>query len=181
MRRAVIGLLICLCLACSEPPLKERQQADEALATARTAGAAIYAADELKAAEAALKTYDEAVAQHDYRQALNRALDARDRAYEAARLAGEQKKALQKQIATLTTDTKALIHTAESRIAASRTSRAADKLRPALHNASQALQESIALSGKGDYRGAVKRLTEASESLRKELVPSDPPNKRGRK
>jgi hypothetical protein len=71
--------------ACGDPPDKEIQQAQGAIDTARAAGADQYAPDEFKAAEEALKRANDAVAQRDYRLALNHALDARDRAQTAAK------------------------------------------------------------------------------------------------
>ena len=91
-RRFVPAVLALVVLgACSEPPHKEHQQAETAVASARAADAAIYAPEGLQAAEAALLKYDESVAQRDYRQALNLAIEARDKAYEAAQQAGEAK------------------------------------------------------------------------------------------
>ena len=69
--------------SCGDPPDKELQQARSAIESARTAGAEVYARDEFGAAETALKSATEAVDQRDYRLALNRALDARERAQNA--------------------------------------------------------------------------------------------------
>ena len=72
-----------------DPPEKELQQAQAAIDAAVTAGAETYAAEELAAAEAALTHAGAAVAARDYRLALNHALDSRQRAQNAARLAGD--------------------------------------------------------------------------------------------
>ena len=69
-----------LTLSCSAPPEKEHQLALQALLAARTADTTTYAPEELAAAEAALASYDRAVADRDYRQALGRALEAREKA-----------------------------------------------------------------------------------------------------
>jgi hypothetical protein len=61
------------------------------LDAAKAAGAEQYAADEYHAAADALKRSHEAVAQSDYRLALNHALDSRERAQNAARLAADGK------------------------------------------------------------------------------------------
>ncbi|HEY6830621.1 MAG TPA: DUF4398 domain-containing protein, partial [Gemmatimonadaceae bacterium] len=79
--------------ACGDPPDKEIQQAQGAIDTAKAAGADLYAADEFKAAQEALQHANEAVAQRDYRLALNNALDARERAQNAAKEAGDHKAA----------------------------------------------------------------------------------------
>src|SRR4051812_29062635 len=71
--------------ACGDPPDKEMQQAQGAIDAARAAGADQYAREEFTAAEDALKRAHDAVDQRDYRQALNNALDARERAQTAAK------------------------------------------------------------------------------------------------
>ena len=78
-----------LSAGCAEPPHKEMNQAQGAIDAARAAGADRFAAGELTAAQDALKRSDEAAAAGDYRQALNHALDSRERAQNAAKLAVE--------------------------------------------------------------------------------------------
>ena len=83
----LIGLLLLFALAgCSEPPQKEIDEARSAIDAAQAAGAAIYAAEEYAGAAAALEKARGSVDQRDYRQALNYAIDARQRAIEASRL-----------------------------------------------------------------------------------------------
>ena len=77
--------LFVLSAGCSEPPQKEIDRAQQAIDSARAAGAEQYAPDTFAAATAALKQSHEAVDQRDYRLALSRAVDASDRAQEAAR------------------------------------------------------------------------------------------------
>jgi hypothetical protein len=77
--------------ACTEPPEREMNEAQGAIDAARAAGAAEYAADEFAAAVASLERSRTAVAERDYRQALNYALDARERAQAAARQAADGK------------------------------------------------------------------------------------------
>src|SRR6058998_2285636 len=76
---------------CGEPPDKEMQQAQGAIDAARAAGADQYAVEEFSAAQAALKRANDAVEQRDYRLALNDALDARERAQNAAKQAADGK------------------------------------------------------------------------------------------
>ena len=78
-----------LSAGCAEPPHKEMNQAQGAIDAARAAGADRFAAGELTAAQDALKRSDEAAAAGDYRQALNHALDSRERAQAAAKAAVE--------------------------------------------------------------------------------------------
>ena len=92
MRRLAVVLLLPLAaVACGEPPEREYHQAQGAIEAARAAGAEAYAPEELAAAQQALKRYDEAVAERDYRQALNHALDSRERASAAAKKAAADK------------------------------------------------------------------------------------------
>jgi len=67
------------------------QQARSAIAAARTTGAETYARDEFTAAQDALTQAERAVRDRDYRLALNRALDSRERAQTAATEAGDHK------------------------------------------------------------------------------------------
>jgi hypothetical protein len=78
-----------LSASCAEPPSKEMNQAQGAIDAARAAGADKFASIEFNAAVEALKRSEEAVAARDYRQALNHALDSRERAQNAAKLAVE--------------------------------------------------------------------------------------------
>jgi hypothetical protein len=78
-----------LSAGCAEPPHKEMNQAQGAIDAARAAGADRFAAAEFTAAQDALKRSEEAAASGDYRQALNHALDSRERAQAAAKAAVE--------------------------------------------------------------------------------------------
>ncbi len=77
--------------SCGSPPDREMQQAEGAIEAARAAGADQYARDEFAAAQDLLKRAGEAIAQRDYRLALNYALDSREQAQNAARLAADGK------------------------------------------------------------------------------------------
>lgn len=93
LSRVVIGLLLgsvtLVVIACSDPPTKEMNQAQGAIDAAKAAGAEQYAPEDYRAAVESLQRSHEAVTQRDYRQALNFALDARERAHDAARSAAE--------------------------------------------------------------------------------------------
>jgi hypothetical protein len=97
MSRARMWVLVLLVIlagaigACGEPPDKEMQQAQGAIDAARAAGADVYAAGEFTAARDALTRAEDAVAARDYRLALGHALDSRERAQNAARLAADGK------------------------------------------------------------------------------------------
>src|SRR3954462_3855264 len=93
MRRLPAWLLATLLVvpACAEPPTKELNQAQGALNTPRAAGAGQYANAEYRNAAASLTAANDAVAQRDYRLALSNALDSRERAQSAARIAAESR------------------------------------------------------------------------------------------
>jgi hypothetical protein len=85
-RRLALVMFV-LSAGCAEPPNKEMNQAQGAIDAARAAGADKFAADEFKAAQDALRRSEDAVVAGDYRQALNHALDSRERAQNSAKLA----------------------------------------------------------------------------------------------
>jgi HAMP domain-containing protein len=87
-RRLALVILI-LSASCAEPPNKEINQAQGAIDAARAAGADRFAATEFAAATDALKRSEDAVAAGDYRLALNHAIDSRERAQSAAKMAVE--------------------------------------------------------------------------------------------
>jgi hypothetical protein len=184
-RRASAGLIVlALCGACAEPPTKERHQADGAVAAAKAADAATYAPASLQAAEDALRRYDEAVAQGDYRLALNYAIDARDRAFEAAKQASNDKAAARSQAERLATEFEVLLKRADARVASAGPKAggpSVERLRPIAKSGPALLQEARALLGKQDYRGTIKLLTPPVEVLRKEFpAASSAPTRRGR-
>lgn len=88
MRRVVIAAAalsaVLITSACSAPPQKEIDRAQGAIDAARAAGAEQYAREPFAAATSAMQQTHEAVAQRDYRLALSRAIDANERALEAA-------------------------------------------------------------------------------------------------
>jgi HAMP domain-containing protein len=85
--RPLALILTLLSVSCAEPPNKEMNQAQGAIDAARAAGADKFATSELTAATDALKRSEEAVTAGDYRQALNHAIDSRERAQNAAKMA----------------------------------------------------------------------------------------------
>lgn len=87
LARRLVLIITILSAGCAEPPNKEINQAQGAIDAARAAGAEKFATAEYTAAVDALKRSAEAVAAGDYRQALSHALDSRDRAQNAAKLA----------------------------------------------------------------------------------------------
>src|SRR5437764_12547443 len=128
MRWLVLSLAMVAAVAgaaCGDPPDKEMQQAQGAIDAARAAGADQYARDEFTAAEDALKRSHDAVAQRDYRQALNTALDARERAQAAANESVNKKAIARADATKALLDAEGALHQARARLKAAETARAA--------------------------------------------------------
>ncbi len=179
-RRRASGALTLLVLgaallpACSAPPQKERDQAEAALTAARTAEAATYASTELEAAISALKAYDAAVVQGDYRLALNHAIGARDSAYAAAKLAADRKAAARSEAERLIVDLEGLVLMARSRLAGTApplSAPAVSRTRGAVRRAPALLQEARSLLTKQDFTGVGTLLRSVVQSLRKDVTP----------
>src|SRR5437764_6228759 len=162
MRWLVLSLALLAAVAgaaCGDPPDKEMQQAQGAIDAARAAGADQYARDEFTAAEDALKRAHDAVDQRDYRQALNNALDARERAQTAAKdtvnkkatARADAEKALAEAAAALA-DAHGKIKSAEAGRAAPKTTAAASR---AVGQDETRLQDARTAFDRGDYLAAI--------------------------
>jgi hypothetical protein len=125
LSRVVIGLLLgsdtFVVIACSDPPTKEMNQAQGAIDAAKAAGAEQYAPEDYRAAVAALQRSHDAVTQRDYRQALNFALDARERAHDAARSGAERMTQVRSDAEQTLTALTVALQTARMRLAAAET------------------------------------------------------------
>jgi hypothetical protein len=184
-RRLIVAVIaLAAAVACSEPPTKEREQAQGAIAAAKAAGADTYAPEELRAAEAALTGYDTAVNAGDYRAALGAAIEARESAYAAARRAADEKAAARSEAEQLLVAVNAHVATIEQRLSGASPRPApalAAKLRASLKSASTAVQEARSLLAAQDYRRAVTLLTPIREALAQDLAPAAPAaGRRGR-
>jgi hypothetical protein len=162
-RLPVLVLLLLIVAGCSGPPQREIDLARSALAAARTAGADRYAAEEYTAAAASLAKANAAVDQRDYRQALNYALDSRQRAVEAERLAPEGKarakgatEALYGTVASNTNRLQTSLRAAEN-AAPAKTLRAGQAV---LKDARAHLQKASAAITAGNYEEAAKTLAD---------------------
>ena len=83
------AILVLSASSCAEPPSKEMNQAQGAIDAARAAAADRFAAAEFSAAVDALNRSEQAAAANDYRLALGLAIDSRERAQNAAKMAVE--------------------------------------------------------------------------------------------
>ena len=141
MRRSLLGaaLLTAFILpACAEPPNKEINQAQGAIDAAMAAGAARYAEAEYTAATTALKQANEAVAQRDFRLALNHALESREHAQNAARDAAENRARSRGEVERLMAEMAPLLAQASTRLGDAEGARLP---RQALREAQQALAQ----------------------------------------
>ncbi len=152
-----------------DPPTKEIQQAQQAIDVARDAGADRYAADEFTAATDALKRAQASVVERDYRQALNDAIDARDRAQTAAKDGADRKAAAKTDVdralhdaALALVDARAKLRSAE---AARRPLRLIAPVRRAVADAETHVQEARTAFDKGDYLEAGDLLTKTRTRL----------------
>src|SRR5262245_17789945 len=153
----VIAIVAAFCVAsCSgDPPDKEIQQAQGAIDAARAAGADRYAIEEFAAAQEALKRAHDAVGERDYRLALSDALDSRERAQNAAKMAADGKararvaadRALQSA-----TDALAAARTALKGADTGRaTAKAVTAMRAAVADGERRLQEARTTFDQGEY------------------------------
>ena len=164
MRRLLLSLAIAAAIggaACGDPPDKEMQQAQGAIDAARAAGADQYAREEFTAAEEALKKSHEAVEQRDYRQALNTALDARERAQAAAKESVNRKATARADATKALADADAALHNSRAKLKAAEAAHLAPRTlaagRKAIDNGENAVQEARTAFDKGDYLAAIER------------------------
>jgi hypothetical protein len=174
--RAVPLLALLLVAACAEPPSKEMNQAQGAIDAARAAGADRYAADEFKAAVDALAHSEQAVRDNDYRLALNHALDSRERAQNAARLAVDGRAQARGDAERMIAEVATLVTRLRSRLAEPDIARLPPRVRrdpiAAVEAADRAVQEArTALSAEEYYKvdAALKGQAVAVEAGLKEL------------
>lgn len=161
-RRLFAALAVVASLAaagCGDPPEKEMQQAQGAIDAARAAGADRYAADEFAAAQTALKKAHDAVADRDYRLALNHALDSREQAQTAAKNAADHKATARTDADRALTDVMAALNDAHTKLKAAETAhvppRALVEPRGAIADADAAVQKARTLFAAGDYLGVL--------------------------
>jgi hypothetical protein len=166
-------LAILVLAACGEPPDKEMHQAQGAIDAARAAGAETYAPDEYKAAVDALARAQDAVSQRDYRLALNNALDSRERAQNAAKVAADQKAAARSAAERLLADVTSAIAVTAARLQAAEAARApksaTEPVKEALASARQATEDAGNALASQDYLGAKARLEGVVTALSMQL------------
>jgi len=162
-----------LSAACSAPPQKEIDRAQQAIDSARAAGADQYAPEAYAAALSALQQSHEAVDQRDYRLALSRAVDASDRAQEAAAAAAENKaRARRATEVAVNTVNAALMHLQTRVKVAEQAHVPPRELAPArsmIKVAEAALQKARALLAAENYAAANDAVSGLDKQIRSEI------------
>ena len=163
-------LALVLLTACGTPPHKEIDQAQGAIDAARAAGADRLATEEFNAATTSLKLANDAVGQRDYRLALNHALESREHAQNAARLAAETHGRLRGDVERAMAEVTALIAQANGRLTtAERTSRVSRRVvadaRGSLATVNSDVQKAGAAAQAQDFAAAQALLSGAKKQI----------------
>jgi hypothetical protein len=162
-----------LSAACSAPPQKEIDRAQQAVDSARVAGADRYAPAAYAAATSALQQAHEAVAQRDYRLALSRAVDASDLAQEAAKTAADNKALARSASEAAVSRANAALRQLEARVKVAEQARVPPReLAPArteIKDAEAALQKARTLLGAQNYVAATEAVSGLEEQIRSEI------------
>jgi len=165
----VAGLGVLLTVACAEPPTKEMNQAQGALDAAQAAGAEAFAPEEYAAARTALANSTTAAQQGDYRQALAHALDARERAQEAARRAGDEKARIRAEADRALARAEVILDQARASLAAARAARVSGAaLAPhvsRISSAETAIREARAAMAREDFAAAARTVEGLDQAL----------------
>lgn len=174
-RRLALVILL-LSAGCAEPPSKEMNQAQGAIAAARAAGADRFAATELAAATDALKRSEEAVAAGDYRQALSHAIDSRERAQLAAKAAVDGRADLRGQAERSVSEVATLLSRARAQLKDPdivRTGRTLRGPRATVAKVETMLQEARSALAREDYATVSMALNGAAAELQAALTQID--------
>lgn len=172
MRRRAPWIVVVTALVlsgCSEPPRKEIDQAQAAIDGAKSVGADAYAADDYNAAVTALQKSRDSVSQRDYREALSYAIDARQRAGDAAKQTWAAKTRTKVAADRLVTDCSVRVSQLDTDIRVAVGARVPPRdlrtARTTLADAENALQETRRSMNAGNYTEVVTSLTEVRRKL----------------
>lgn len=167
--RAVVLALVLLSSACGTPPHKEMDQAQGAIDAAKAAGADRYAATEYNAATQSLQLATDAVAQRDYRLALNHALESREHAQNAAREAAATRARRRGEIERVMAEVRGLVAQAQGRLTVAEKGRVPRRLvsdaRASLSQAEKDVQKAGAATQADDYDAAEAALSAAKQRI----------------
>jgi hypothetical protein len=166
-----VWLLVALVVSsgCGTPPHKEMDQAQGAIDAARAVGADRYATEEYAGATASLKLADDAVAQRDYRLALNHALESRERAQNAAREAADTRARIRGEVERSMAEVAGLLAQANTALAAAEKSRVPRRTlsdaRSALAEVNDNVQKAGAAMKADDYMAAQPALSGVKQRI----------------
>jgi hypothetical protein len=177
IRRQAWVLAAALALACGTPPNKEMDQAQGAIDAARAAGADRYATAEFEAATTSLKLANDAVAQRDYRLALNHALESRDHAQNAAREAADTRARIRGEVERAMAEVAGLLAQASATMAAAEKARVPRRTlteaQSALAQVNADVQKAGAAMKSDDYMAAQPPLMGVRERIEKVIAMLD--------
>lgn len=170
-------LALVLLAACGTPPHKEMDQAQGAIDAARAAGADRYAADAFAAAQRSLALANEAVDQRDYRLALNHALESREQAQTAARLAADTQVRLRGDYERSMVEIKTLVAQANGRLSTAERNRVARRVvteaRQSLAMADSDVQKAGTAVQAQDFSAAQAALSAAKKRIEQVIARLD--------
>ena len=162
-------LALVLLTACGTPRHKDIDQAQGAIDAARDAGADRLGTEEFNAATTSLRLANEAVGQRDYRLALNHALESREHAQNAARLAAEAHGRLRGDVVRSLAEVTALLAQANGRLATAERNRVARGIvtdaRQSLATANTDVQKAGAAVQAQDFAAAQALLSGAKQRI----------------
>ena len=174
--------------ACGTPPDKEMNQAQGAIDAARAAGADRYAREDFEAAIASLELSEQAVAQRDYRLALNHALDSREHAQNAAREAAEARARLRGEVERTMAEIAGLLAQANARLDAAEKARVPRRTLADSRSALAQVNDDVQKAGEAirthDYMAAAAALVGVKERIEmtiaalEEAARTQPPRRR---
>jgi hypothetical protein len=177
VRLLAFVIITILSASCAEPPSKEMNQAQGAIDTARAAGADRFAAEEYTAATDALKRSEEAAATGDYRQALSHAIDSRERAQNAAKMAVDGRADARGHAERAIAEVATLLSRAQAQLAAAENAHLSPRILREPHAtvaaAGKRLQEARAALKSEDYPNVTQALNGAASQLQASLTMID--------
>jgi hypothetical protein len=163
--------------ACASPPNKEIDRAQGAIDAARAAGADRYAPEEFGAAITSFDQATAAVAQRDYRLALNHALESHTNAQNAAREGAANRARVRGEVERDMAQIAALLAQANARVTGAEASRVPRRVladaRQRLAQVNDDVQKAGEAMKRDDYLAAQPALTGVRERIEEVIASID--------